>query len=112
MSVLRKDLACFLDVLTHRLESHRISTLGAAPGPTHSRPTKAAVQASKKQKLKSKLQEYLDAIDQQGGDRDQAYTDRSSELIRPHQTGRFWGILWGGGYQECVPAPRGPVTDE
>ena len=35
MSVSRKDLACFLDVLTTWLESHRILTLGAAPGPTH-----------------------------------------------------------------------------
>ena len=49
MSVSRKDLACLLDVLTTRLESHKISTLGAAPGPTHTRLTKATAQASKKQ---------------------------------------------------------------
>ena len=108
MSVLRKDLACFLDVLTHWLESHRISTRGAAPGPTHTRPTKAAVQASKKQKLKSKLQEYLDAIDHQGGDRDRAYTDGSSEIIMfGHIRLGGFGGYYGEGHIRNVSQPLG-----
>ena len=49
------------------------------------------------QNLKSKLQEFLDAIDQQGGDRDRAYTDGSSKIMFGHIRLGGFGVYYGEG---------------